>query len=82
MTIATVTNGKAWTIPSQTTAGVMYQVRMVNGALTCDCDGFFFRGTCKHAAAVDTTYPAPVASKLSPEARSWGLSALTGGRQS
>jgi len=81
MTIQTSGKGQ-WTVPSQTTTDTIYLVRRVNGILSCDCNGFFYRGGCRHAAAVAAQYPAPVASTLTPAMHSWGLSALTGGRQS
>jgi len=82
MTIATMSKAQ-WAVPSQTTSNTLYLVRKVDGSLTCDCDGWFFRGKCKHVTAVAAKLNAErSASKLSAEARSWGLSALTGGRQS
>ena len=82
MTIATQAAGRQWTVASETQPGVLYIVKRYRGQTTCDCPSGFYRGACKHVVAIDAQYPELVASKLSPEARSWGLSALTGGRQS
>jgi len=79
MTIQTSGKGQ-WTVPSQTTTDTIYLVRRVNGVLSCDCNGFFYRGTCKHVAAVAAQYPVPAVSKLTPEMQAWGLAQLTGKR--
>lgn len=61
MTIAT--RGKnQWLVPSTTRPGLVYiVVRNQRGQLSCDCDGAFFTGHCKHQTAV--------AEKLANEAQ-------------
>lgn len=52
MTIQTVAQDKQWTVASETKPGTLYIVKRINGAYSCDCDGAFYRGTCKHIKAV------------------------------
>jgi hypothetical protein len=67
-----------WTVPSQTKPGVLYIVRRVNGNLTCDCDGGFFCGRCKHQVAVADAITPKIVRTVDEDARAWGLSVLTG----
>lgn len=92
MTIQTVRAGKSWIVPSETITGELYRVVRVEGAVTCDCLGFFHRGRCKHVTAVlaAETVRTTVATEsrtegetLSPEriaARKSITSLITGGR--
>jgi len=77
MTIATQTRGRQWTVASETKPDMLYIVKFVNGQYSCDCLGHYHYGHCKHAAEIAAREARP-ASKLSPEARAWGLAAITG----
>ena len=70
MTIATRSQHE-WLVPSQTAPDTLYLVKRHAGALSCDCNGFYYRGACKHVAAVAATLPAPVST--GPSARDTGL---------
>ena len=83
MTIGVQAAGKQWLVASQSKTDTMYIVIRTDWGYSCDCPDYFHRRaergeSCKHIDAVVAQQP----SKLSAEARSWGLSALTGGRQS
>ena len=83
MTIAVQATGKQWLVASQSKTDTMYIVIRTDWGYSCDCPDYFHRRnergeTCKHIDGVI----AQQSSKLTPAMRSWGLSALTGGRQS
>jgi len=54
-TTATVTQtGRdTYTVPSQSQPCESWIVKLVDGDLTCDCPAGFYRGRCRHGAAVE-----------------------------
>ena len=83
MTIITRTQ-TTWLVPSETTVGLVYIVKLVDGDhLSCDCDGSFYRGTCKHIKAVAAKIAADKAAAAAEtafhaEAHTWALNMLMG----
>lgn len=41
-----------WITPSKSTEGGLHLVKRVAGVMTCDCNGFYYRGACCHVTAV------------------------------
>jgi SWI/SNF-related matrix-associated actin-dependent regulator 1 of chromatin subfamily A len=44
-------------VPSDSTPGVTYRVRIAHGIVTCTCPGFSYRGNCKHVRSVAADSP-------------------------
>lgn len=80
MTIATQATGKQWIVASESTPDTLYVVKRVDGQYTCSCLGFYHHGHCKHATKIAAREAQPYTSKLSPEAREWGLAQLSSKR--
>jgi len=88
--VEVVVDAKHYRTRSQSDATISYNIDRTSQGWVCECEGFRFTGSCKHIAQVErrseregwTFGKIAAASKLSLELRSWGLSALTGGRQS
>ncbi len=57
MTIATQATGRQWIVASESKPDTLYIVKKVNGEYSCDCPAGFYRGSCKHVAAVKAAQP-------------------------
>jgi hypothetical protein len=58
MTIATRSTNQ-WLVPSQSKTDTVYLVKRHAGALSCSCNGFYYRGRCQHVDAVAATLSKP-----------------------
>jgi hypothetical protein len=52
--------------PSSRIDGVVYDVRLEDGAYVCPCPGFAFRQTCRHVTAVAALRALPLATPGEP----------------